>query len=59
MRLWHWFVGAPFVSWTESIQRLKSETPLRLPAIKPLKAVKAGKKKARTRNVADFRKTHR
>lgn len=52
-RLWRWCVGGPDWNWTQAIQSLKSDRPLTLPTIKPLKAVKAKGQKRQGR-VANF-----
>lgn len=56
MRLWHFLLGAPFVSWNDRVKVLKSETPLRLPPIRPLKARKAKKGVKREMRTTLFRK---
>lgn len=52
--IWRWLVGGSFVSWTDQVQVLKTDRPLALPAIKPLKAERA--KKPKRARVAAFRR---
>lgn len=56
IRLWRWLIGEHDPSWTTRVQSFKTDTPLALPPIKPLKAVKAkARKKAR---ISVFRRGH-
>jgi len=52
-RLWRWLVGGDDWNWTRAIQVLKTDRPLVLPAVKPLRAERAKGQKRRAQ-VANF-----
>ena len=47
IRFWRWLVGGDDWNYTKAIQVLKTDRPLALPAVQPLRAVKAKGQKRR------------